>query len=256
MDKTFFDTIIAHFGALNQSQVDGVNVVGAAIAAANLPLTHQAYLFATAWHETAHTMQPIEEYGKGQGRPYGLPSGPYGQTYYGRGYVQLTWDANYKHATERLHALGILAAGDDLERDASLALRPDIAAAVLVHGCEEGWFGKALPRCVNYADMRHAVNGSDRADMIAGYAEVFEQAIRASQAAPTEANPAPASVSSPPAPAAPVASSVGLPPPKPGTAPLAPPPKPKPPAPLQPQTMGPIAALIYILTLLFQRKAF
>ncbi len=36
-------------------------------------------------------MQPIEEYGRGKGRKYGAPAGPYGKIYFGRGYVQLTW---------------------------------------------------------------------------------------------------------------------------------------------------------------------
>lgn len=26
-----------------------------------LPITHQAYILATAWHETARTMQPVRE---------------------------------------------------------------------------------------------------------------------------------------------------------------------------------------------------
>ena len=30
-----------------------------------------AYILATTWHETATTMLPIAEYGKGGGRPYG-----------------------------------------------------------------------------------------------------------------------------------------------------------------------------------------
>jgi hypothetical protein len=35
-------------------------------------------------------MQPIEEYGKGRGMPYGKPDPTTGQVYYGRGFVQLT----------------------------------------------------------------------------------------------------------------------------------------------------------------------
>ena len=30
-----------------------------------------AYMLATSYHETAHTMQPIEEWGKGMGKSYG-----------------------------------------------------------------------------------------------------------------------------------------------------------------------------------------
>ena len=44
-------------------------------------------------------MQPIEEYGKGKGRPYGIKDRETGETYFGRGYVQLTWRENYARQT-------------------------------------------------------------------------------------------------------------------------------------------------------------
>ena len=56
----------------------------------------------TTAHETGFTMQPIEEYGKGSGMEYGKPDPETGQTYYGRGYVQLTWRDNYARADEEL----------------------------------------------------------------------------------------------------------------------------------------------------------
>src|SRR5690554_5759100 len=57
----------------------------------------QAYMLATCYHETARAMQPIEEIGKGAGRPYGKKI-KYNRKvyvepdklYYGRGDVQLT----------------------------------------------------------------------------------------------------------------------------------------------------------------------
>ncbi len=61
-----------------------------------------AYMLATVKHECADTWRPIEEYGKGKGRPYGTPvtvTAPdgtqYVNAYYGRGFVQLTWKLNY-----------------------------------------------------------------------------------------------------------------------------------------------------------------
>ena len=76
-DKTIgldFNVIRNQFGRLNQSQVDGFNAIIKAInewgGDAKNPL-YVAYMLATAWHETAHTMKPIEEYGKGKGRKYG-----------------------------------------------------------------------------------------------------------------------------------------------------------------------------------------
>ena len=93
--KYDWDKLRSHFGRLNQSQVDGFNAVLSAInqygSPANKP-AYVAYMLATAWHETAATMQPIAEYGKGKGRPYGkridVHGGRYSDSlpiYYGRG---------------------------------------------------------------------------------------------------------------------------------------------------------------------------
>jgi len=162
-------------GSLSQKQVDGIEALLAATD--SLPIPHRAYLMATALHETASTMQPIAEYGKGKGKPYGKP-GKYGQAQYGRGYVQLTWDANYEKADK---ALGLNGA---LLRDFNLAMQPTIAAQILVRGCEEGWFtGKKLADYLpDYVQARRVVNGTDKAQLIAGHAREFEAALRAADA--------------------------------------------------------------------------
>lgn len=62
-----------------------------------LPRNQAAYVLATAYHESAHTMKPVREYG---GETY-LRS----KSYYpcvGMGYVQLTWKTNYRKASEKL----------------------------------------------------------------------------------------------------------------------------------------------------------
>lgn len=68
-----------------------------------------AYMLATAHHETDRRIQPIEEYGKGKGRPYGknikMNGTRYNDTanlFYGRGFVQLTWYENYQKAGAKL----------------------------------------------------------------------------------------------------------------------------------------------------------
>lgn len=99
-------------------------------------LRHLAYCLATTKHETANEMLPIEEYGKGKGHEYGLPDPDTGQTYYGRGYVQLTWADNYLNASTELHLIG----DDDIYQHADRALDPKIAADVMFRGCMEGWF--------------------------------------------------------------------------------------------------------------------
>ncbi len=204
MNRTaFFDATRPMFGgALSQKQVDGIEALLAATA--TLPVSHRAYLLATAKHETADTMQPIAEYGKGKGRPYGKP-GKYGQPQYGRGYVQLTWDANYEKADK---ALGLNGA---LLRDFDLAMQPTVAAQILVRGCSEGWFtGKRLGDYLpgDYRGARRVVNGSDKADLIADYAKKFEAALLAASEWVMEADLASAPLSPKPVVASPAPVSV------------------------------------------------
>src|SRR5262249_54746395 len=111
----FFDSVRFYLDAnqsLTQGQVDGLNLlleyadlVGIEGSAA-VDDRMAAYIFATAWHETGFTCQPIAEYGQGAGKPYGVPAGPYGQVYYGRGFVQLTWYDNYATQDAKLELNG------------------------------------------------------------------------------------------------------------------------------------------------------
>jgi putative chitinase len=78
-------------GHLDQGQVDGIEALLSKGLAEDLDLRWVAYVLGTAFHETARTMEPIEEYGRGAGRPYGVPDPRTGKTYFGRGFVQLTW---------------------------------------------------------------------------------------------------------------------------------------------------------------------
>lgn len=172
---------------LDQSQVNGINALLDAFNKANAfpDPRHAAYALATAYHECAKTMVPVAEYGKGRGHPYGQPTGLYGHTYYGRGFVQLTWMTNYAKASAELRKNGVLGLDEDLVRNPELALRLDVAAAILIYGLSEGWFtGKKLSDYINenttdYIGARRIVNGTDRAAMIATYAADFEKAIRA-----------------------------------------------------------------------------
>ena len=73
----------------SSGKVDGINAILGAWPEGTDP-RFVAYALATAYHETARTMAPIAEWGRGQGKPYGVATGPYQQRYYGRGLVQLT----------------------------------------------------------------------------------------------------------------------------------------------------------------------
>ena len=84
-------------GRLAQGQVDGMEAILNEWDIRGLTDSrYLAYMLATAFHETAFTMQPIEEYGKGRKRSYGMPDKITGKTYFGRGFVQLTWKRNYE----------------------------------------------------------------------------------------------------------------------------------------------------------------
>jgi hypothetical protein len=177
----FFDAVrrSPFAGHLTQPQVDGMAAILTACPA-SLLIDAAAYCLATTFHETARTMQPIEEFGRGKGRKYG-PTG-----FWGRGYVQLTWETNYAKATKRLRALGILKASEDLVKTPRLAMRPDVAAAILFYGMIEGWFtGKKLadyfaPGRADPIGARRIINGTDCDKLIAGYQAQFRVALLSS----------------------------------------------------------------------------
>lgn len=198
MGKTvFFDRMRAGrlLGpSLSQSEVDGLNAILDAMAGS--PLAYAAYALGTAYHETAHTMQPVDE---GGGTAYftrmydPLPAGnrPWvatrlgntkpgdGALFHGRGYVQLTGRGNYRKAGAIL--------GVDLEGRPELAKVPANAARIMREGMGAGWFTGAsfrhsLPDTGpatrdQFFGARRIINGRDRAEDIAEYALQFQAAL-------------------------------------------------------------------------------
>ncbi len=143
-----------------------------------------AYMLATTFHETDQKMQPIEEYGRGRGKAYGRPDRETGQVYFGRGYVQLTWRANYETMGRLL--------GIDLLRHPELALEPRAATQIMFEGMTRGlskrgdFTGKSLEHYFtdqksDWRNARRIINGTDRADLIAGYAKQLYQDLIAAQ---------------------------------------------------------------------------
>lgn len=130
-----------------------------------------AYLLATAYHETAHTMKPVREHG---GEAY-LRSKKY-YPYVGMGFVQLTWLVNYQKASKEL--------GVDFVSDPTRLLDPSYSAEILVVGCRDGWFtGKKLADYMTLANSdflnaRRIINGIDKAVLIAGYAKQYDDLLR------------------------------------------------------------------------------
>lgn len=176
---------------LSQGEVEGCEAILAACV--GWPVSWAAYALATAYHETAGTMQPIKERGgeayfhrmydiEGQrphvARELGNVTPGDGVRYAGRGYVQLTGRRNYQRAGAEV--------GADLIANPDLAMRPDIAAAVMRRGMQEGWFtGLGLDRYLpaeaaesHFKNARRVINGADRAELIAGYAMAFQEALQ------------------------------------------------------------------------------
>jgi len=128
---------------------------------------HIKYIIATAEWETNHRCRPVreaywlsEEWRKKHLRYY---------PYYGRGYVQLTWEYNYKKFGELL--------GIDLVNNPDRALEPEYAVQILVIGMRDGLFtGMSLSHCtdeygrMDFVKARQIINGNDKEEVIASMA--------------------------------------------------------------------------------------
>lgn len=193
--RKFFDSVRAGIlgPTLDTSEVSGCDAILEAMS--GLPIAWTAYALATAYHETAGTMQPIKEYGGAnyftrmydvtgekpdRAKRMGNTTPGDGPRYCGRGYVQLTWKQNYAKAGSKL--------GVDLVGNPDRAMAPDIAAKILRHGMREGWFtGKSfqsflpaqgLANHEAFGAARRIINGTDKAARIAGYAVQFQTALK------------------------------------------------------------------------------
>lgn len=162
--ESILQTCSIAFGDLDKTQKDSIRlIVGAFDRYGDKDFNKLAYILATARHES--NFRPIEEYRSNTDR-----QNAYWYTgYYGRGFVQLTHEKNYRKMSEFL--------GVDLVKNPSLALEPNNAAKILVWGMMNGRFTrKPLSNYINsntvdFYNARKVVNGLDRADKIALYAQ-------------------------------------------------------------------------------------
>lgn len=201
----FFDEVRTSLfgGKLTEEQVTGINAIFAAWGLWGTgDRRHLAYIFATAYHETGRRMVPVRE---GQGRrklwsdqqarravtvlfekgrisrDYGKPNAK-GLSFYGRGMVQITHEENYARMGKII--------GMDLAANPDKALDLDVSARILVEGCLDAVSVKGDftaysledfihdDKC-DYRSARKVINGMDKADAIAGYAQKFEAALEA-----------------------------------------------------------------------------
>lgn len=133
-----------------------------------------AYILATAKHESDN-FATLEEYASGaayEGRSdLGNTQPGDGVRFKGRGLVQITGRANYGKYSKIL--------GEDFLSNPKGMQRPDVALYTLVHGSKTGVFtGKKIGDYINgtnqdFYNARRVINGTDRADLIAGYAKAY-----------------------------------------------------------------------------------
>ncbi len=177
---------------LEQGEVDGCEDILKAFAGHKM--SWAAYALATAYHETAGTMQPIRERGSrsyfmrlydvtgknpARARAMGNTEEGDGALYNGRGFVQLTWKSNYEKARR--------ATGVDLVKNPDLAMTRELAAEIMLNGMVKGWFtGKGLADYMpdvegsfhQFTQARRIINGTDKAQKIAREAQAFQYALR------------------------------------------------------------------------------
>ena len=154
----------------NSTKDDVISAIKAECKAQGIGLNSQiAYVLATTEWESAQTFKPVKEafWLSEDWRRDNLRYYPY----YGRGYVQITWDYNYKKFSSIL--------GIDLLSNPELALNPNIALFILVHGFKTGAFtGRKITdyvtqQSVDFINARRCINGLDKASQISALANKY-----------------------------------------------------------------------------------
>ncbi|SEA13175.1 glycoside hydrolase family 19 protein [Bizionia paragorgiae] len=166
--KMALNATVAAFGKLDSVQIKSLKgIINAFDKYGDGDGSKLAYIIATAWHESR--LRPIKEWRASLGTPLRAIQDKYWHTgFYGRGFVQLTWQNNYRKMSEFL--------GVDLVNNPDLALKPEYATKILVYGMVNGSFtGKKLsdyisPSYSDFYNARRIVNGLDKAQLINDYA--------------------------------------------------------------------------------------
>lgn len=167
LNQSFKNAISKRFGSLSSTQKTSIdNIVNSWNLYGDGDLNKLAYIFATAYWESK--IQPIKERRAKEGTSlYDLQKRYWLSGYYGRGFVQLTWESNYKKMGDFL--------GIDLVGNPDLALNNFFAAQILVFGMMNGSFTrKSLrdyisPNSQDFFNARKTVNGLDKASTIESY---------------------------------------------------------------------------------------
>lgn len=195
--KAFYDTIRPSI-PLTAQNVQGFDFVLTRGASYKVSRNHLAYILATAYWETAKTMQPVREafwldkpdVARGDRIRAANATIKRYFPYYGRGYVQLTWDYNYAKATKYFRE--VLKIDVDFVKNPDLVMNPEYSLLILFVGMKEGWFtGKSLFDYIDdldepdaedlreFANARRIVNGTDKQIEIGKLGLIFERGLKA-----------------------------------------------------------------------------
>jgi hypothetical protein len=163
----FSSAISKAFGWLSPTQSNSLlNIVNSFDKFGDGDINKLLYIIATAYHESK--LAPVREIRGAVGTPLYNRQESYWKTgYYGRGFVQLTHERNYKTMGEIFNV--------DLVNNPDLALQPVLAADILVYGMINGSFtGRRLSQYINdsrqdYFEARRVVNALDQAQLITDY---------------------------------------------------------------------------------------
>lgn len=194
--KHFYDAIRLLFrGSFTKPQVEGIDAIVEYGVLHAFKLSHIAAALGTAYHETGGRMQPVREgfaktdagargavsrlFKAGRIRwNYAIPNSA-GQSFYGRGLVQLTHEENYEKMED--------VTGLPLVDDPDLVLDMNISVSILYTGMALGMFrhGRSLdmlpdnPTAEQWTASRGIINGDVKRNgaRVAEYCKTFHKAL-------------------------------------------------------------------------------
>ena len=216
LPKSFFDSLRGNIykDGFTQTTIDTLTAIYMEGIKRGMSIAQIAYCMATPYHEVGPKLDPrthelgftAHSYGQ---RPGACADGTFSNIppfnslfYYGRGLPQLTWLNNYQKMAKRK--------GKPYDTQPEMLFDLDDSVWVLMEGMQYGIFtGHKLSDYItigkiDWINARRIVNGTDKAELIAGYAQAFDRALM------TISLPNPAPVPQPVAPPPVVQAKPGL----------------------------------------------
>lgn len=194
----FYKTYREKFGKLKQEQVNGLNFLLDKLDNSQVLFYANQYagILANIAHETAWTFQPIRERGAYNYFKYligrlGNRNLREAYDYRGGGFIMTTGKLNYEMMSPYVKKVF---PNIDIVKDPNQITNPEVSWITTETGLVKGLYtGRKITQYLNenttdYYNFRRCINGTDRASLIAGYAEKFYECIDFSSTAYTQAD--------------------------------------------------------------------